>query len=89
METPATNRNKPAVFSIGVRLRVPETLAAGEVVHITIEMVRFRVTVRNNQTILRRILFRPAAETKDRPEISLCPTLFLPCPGIQQSVLQI
>jgi hypothetical protein len=48
METPANDRNKPAVFSIGVRLRVPEILAAGEVVHITIEMVRIRVTVRNN-----------------------------------------
>lgn len=40
-EAPATNRNKPAVSSNGVRLRVPETLAAGEVVHITIEIVRF------------------------------------------------
>jgi hypothetical protein len=37
MEAPATNHNKPALFSNGVRLRVPETLCAGEVVHITIE----------------------------------------------------
>ena len=54
----ATNRNKPAVLSNGVTVLVPEYLAAGGVVRINSEMVRFRVTVRNNSTILRRIFAR-------------------------------
>ncbi|MDP4978606.1 MAG: elongation factor P-like protein YeiP [Desulfobacterales bacterium] len=42
----ATNRNKPAVLSNGVTVLVPEYLAAGEVVRINIELVRFMSRVK-------------------------------------------
>ena len=42
----ATNRNKPAVLSNGVTVLVPEYLAAGEVVRINVEMVRFMSRVK-------------------------------------------
>jgi elongation factor P len=42
----ATNRNKPAVLSNGVTVLVPGFLAAGEVVRINIEMVRFMSRVK-------------------------------------------
>ncbi|MGB5420768.1 MAG: hypothetical protein WBN03_01320 [Desulfobacterales bacterium] len=42
----ATNRNKPTVLSNGVTVLVPEYLAAGEVVRINIEMVRFMSRVK-------------------------------------------
>jgi elongation factor P len=37
----ATNRNKPAVLSNGVTVLVPEYLAAGDVVRVNIETLRF------------------------------------------------
>lgn len=42
----ATNRNKPAVLSNGVTVQVPEYLAAGEVVRINTETVRFMSRVK-------------------------------------------